>query len=400
MPIVFAHGVSNRPGQEYDRRVAQRTEFLRALVLPALGLDPARVEFYDPCWGREGIVFRWHNASLPDPSREYETFGATHDQTELALVAHLPGLARYEKGDIVSIAKRSLLDAVEILWTTAMAGAKSKEIDAALAQTYALVAGYAEHAESPAWVPRTLPANFAEQLLTEAKIWAAGTSVAMASHSAYESFGFSEFLEELGEAASRVGNVLADLSGDVATSLGRHWAHLAASVFVGDVFKYLMCRGDKNQPGPIPSIVLEALRTANAARSAADPKLILIGHSLGGVISYDLLTHFAPNLSVDAFVTVGSQVGLFEEMTLFKESRDTTPPHPPQDRVKTPANVKMWLNIFDTSDVFGFRVDGVFDGARDFSYDTGYGLFNAHGGYFERPSFYRRLAVRLKELTA
>ena len=37
----------------------------------------------------------------------------------------------------------------------------------------------------------------------------------------------------------------------------------------------------------------------------------------------------------------------------------------------------------------------VFNGVDDYRFDTGYGLLDAHGGYFARPSFYKRLAVRL-----
>ena len=47
---------------------------------------------------------------------------------------------------------------------------------------------------------------------------------------------------------------------------------------------------------------------------------MIVGHSLGGVITYNILTHFAPEIAVDVFVSVGSQVALFEEMTLYREA--------------------------------------------------------------------------------
>ena len=64
-------------------------------------------------------------------------------------------------------------------------------------------------------------------------------------------------------------------------------------------------------------------------------------------------------------------------------------------KVKKPDNVGAWLNVYDTNDVFSFATSRVFEDSNDFSFDTGYGVFSAHGGYFERPSFYKRLAVRL-----
>ena len=62
-----------------------------------------------------------------------------------------------------------------------------------------------------------------------------------------------------------------------------------------------------------------------------------------------------------------------------------------------PKNINRWLNVLDGNDVFSFRAESVFDGVTDFRYDTGFGQIAAHGGYFERPSFYRRLAERLDQ---
>ena len=168
-------------------------------------------------------------------------------------------------------------------------------------------------------------------------------------------------------------------------------------MFVGDVFQYLNTRGDKAHPGPIVNELLDKFRQARRNLSNDDSKLIIIGHSLGGVISYDVLTHFDPTIEVDVFVTVGSQVALFEEMTLYKESKTTMPPNPPHDRLQRPSNVKRWLNVLDANDVFSFRAQGVFDGVSDFEYETGFGVAQAHGGYFRRPSFYRRLGERLAQ---
>jgi hypothetical protein len=47
--------------------------------------------------------------------------------------------------------------------------------------------------------------------------------------------------------------------------------------------------------------------------------------------------------------------------------------------------------------VLSYRVAPIFEHALDFSYDTGYSALQAHGGYFLRPSFYTRLAARLKQ---
>jgi len=181
----------------------------------------------------------------------------------------------------------------------------------------------------------------------------------------------------------------------LAVGLARKSVHAKASRFLGDVFVYLDRRGTLEQPGKILKDVLAQLRAAQEAKRPGDDKLIVIGHSLGGVIMYDVLTCFAPDVTVDAFVTVGSQVALFEEMALYRTSAQEPPVNPDKDRLERPAHAARWLNVYDTNDVFSFRATAVFNGVDDYRFDTGYGLLDAHGGYFARPSFYKRLAVRL-----
>src|SRR5260221_14113967 len=103
---------------------------------------------------------------------------------------------------------------------------------------------------------------------------------------------------------------------------------------------------------------------------------------------YDILTEFWPALQVDCLITVGSQVGLFEEMKLYLASDPNVPPNYPGGRVPLPPNLKRWLNVFDSNDVLSYRGMPVFDGVQDFHYDTGFSTLQAHGGYFLRPSFY------------
>jgi hypothetical protein len=109
------------------------------------------------------------------------------------------------------------------------------------------------------------------------------------------------------------------------------------------------------------------------------------------VISFDILSYFDQSIQVDVLMTVGSQVALFEEMALYRARRPDFMPNPASDRVPRPANVKRWLNVLDRNDIFGFRAEGVFEGLKDFQYETGYGAMSAHSGYFRRPSFYERL---------
>ena len=119
---------------------------------------------------------------------------------------------------------------------------------------------------------------------------------------------------------------------------------------------------------------------------------------MGGNIVYDILTSYAPDLKIDLFVTVGSQVGLFEELSLFQSSQRWRKNDPPPKLVSRPANVSNWLNVYDPMDPVGFAVERVFAEARDLEYRTGVGLALAHTHYFTYPDFYRRLSVRVRSL--
>ena len=69
---------------------------------------------------------------------------------------------------------------------------------------------------------------------------------------------------------------------------------------MGDVMTYLVHRGTPKDPGEIVSIVLKKLREAknNTPDHGRDP-LIVIAHSMGGNIVYDILTSYAPDLKID-----------------------------------------------------------------------------------------------------
>jgi hypothetical protein len=266
-----------------------------------------------------------------------------------------------------------------------MAGATTEREARDLAKSYSLSADYAANHPEPQWVATATEGNFVDQLN-----FAAGASEE-------ESFGAGGVLDSLKEAASRLLHAVPDATSAVAARLLRMKLNATVTRFAGDAFVYLANRGTKETPGAIVATVLNALHEATKARTPDDDRLVVIAHSFGGEIMYDILTYFDSSLQVDYLVTVGSQVGLFEEMKLYVASRSDVPPNPPEGRVAMPPQVKRWLNVFDTNDVLSYRLEPVFSGASDYSYDTGFSALGAHGGYFSRPSFYRRLASRLAE---
>jgi hypothetical protein len=172
--------------------------------------------------------------------------------------------------------------------------------------------------------------------------------------------------------------------------------HQHAALFFGDVFVYLDERGSFDRPGPIIQDILGAIK--GAQRNHPDEPTIVLTHSMGGIIFYDVLTHYDPTLRVSFWASVGSQVGQFEEMKLFRAS-DKLLREPNKVRVKDwKTRVGYWLNVYDPVDPFSFMVAPVFaDVDQDIQYKTGSAVGQAHGAYFKRPSFMRLLLKQLQK---
>ena len=203
-----------------------------------------------------------------------------------------------------------------------------------------------------------------------------------------EAFGdgfWSRVKEGLGRAVGAAGAT----SSGLVLAVGRSSLHSSVSRFLGDVLTYV------DDEGPIVDRVVASLEAGHLARTPADPHLVVVAHSMGGNVVYDILSGFRPDLRVDVLVTVGSQVALFEELKLFRKSDPDMPQDHETDRVKKPPGVGTWLNVFDMNDVLSFATEGVFAETADFEYRTGKGLMGAHGSYFSRPSFHARLGERL-----
>lgn len=384
MPIVFVHGVNNRDGEAYRENEQSRNGFLKEIVAPALGMKPNNLQVLNPYWGKHGVQFAWGMAVLPNPSTEFEAFGKDAEAEARGRVAGLLAESRAD-GNIVDMARRDFRTAIDLLYASAMAGAESEEEARDLAKSYELAIAYADANPQPAWLADAEPDNFADRLNHAARA------------SDVESFGVGGILDSLKEGVSRLFNAAPDATTEVAGRLLRKKLNATITRFAGDAFVYLANRGTVDNPGPIVSTVLADLQKASAISKAEGEPLVVIAHSFGGEIVYDILTYFDPGISVDCLITVGSQVGLFEEMKLYKVSSSTLPPNPPVGRVVRPASLKRWLNVFDTNDILSYQLEPVVEGVSDFHYDTGYSSFGAHGGYFMRPSFYKRMAKRLAQ---
>jgi hypothetical protein len=168
MPIVFVHGVNNRDGDAYRENERARDGFLREYVAPALGLSADKLTVTSPYWGEFGVKFAWNMAVLPDSSTRVASFGVDQEAQARARVAGLLA-ASNQSGDLVELAKTDLLAAVDLLYASAMAGAKSQDEARYLARSYDLASAYAEANPQPDWLAAAGPKNFADLLVSKSK---------------------------------------------------------------------------------------------------------------------------------------------------------------------------------------------------------------------------------------
>lgn len=209
--------------------------------------------------------------------------------------------------------------------------------------------------------------------------------------------GMADWLSRAGETIRRATNWPLDAVSTVFAEL-RPTLNEFVAYFIGDVLTYLNERGSAEAPGEIPRTVLRALRLAHNRKKQTGEKIVVVTHSMGGQLLYDALTYFCvkdpvlKDLVVDHWISCGSQVSFFAELRLHHNQPDVAAP----DKLQRPSNVSAWTNFYDTNDLVGFRMDAVFDGVTDKSYDTGYGLAFAHTGFLARPSFFQMISHSLQ----
>ncbi|MCU1156872.1 hypothetical protein JAK41_01620 [Stenotrophomonas maltophilia] len=390
MPFVFVHGVNNRKGAAHDREEQVRAAFLREIVAPVVGIDPEHPVFA-PYWGGDGVTF-WRNLEVIPRGREFETFGSDDMELPPSLGIGVADGAIQSGDTFDALARRRPDVAIDLLFDTALDNASSETEIKALATAYRLAQNRLTKLSTP-WLDTSTQDNVLNQIFDVISPYKAG---------GVESFGGSLW-GLLEEGAKRLALLGPDQLSHALVAVSRRSLTQKVASFIGDAFRYLVERGDGTRPGVIAASVLQSLHQASELSRETGEPLVVICHSFGGEIVYDILTHYAEgsDLEIDVWVTVGSQVGLFEEMSLLWTSPGRTDQGAvPRGAISSPQRAKRWLNIIDTNDVLGFLVSPTFTGeapdtVHDFKYNTGFPVTGAHSGYFKWPSFYKRLAQRI-----
>jgi hypothetical protein len=327
MPIVFVHGVNTRRDAEYDRSEKLRDWYLRQ-ALAGVVRDPSQVTILNPYWGRFGASMAWDNACLP--LEQNEQFGGEAEEIFKILLAEIaPDVIAPPNQLLLTLAKKSLVRAVDGLWAAAASIPPDPGHDDAetLTKLAWKAVAYARANGRPAWLAEVEGDDaFVERLVIEVEGWQppSGEPVAPAARQV-EAFGGTSVLNRLkrsaasladaaagavnrttkavSNAASNLGNAAAGAVINPVVRKARPWAHKRVSLFIGDVFKYLSERTKKGPDGreiegPIVGAVAGAIDQAHAARKpGVDDKLIIVAHSMGGNIAYDILTSFRSQIT-------------------------------------------------------------------------------------------------------
>ncbi|MEW1985571.1 hypothetical protein [Pseudarthrobacter oxydans] len=340
------------------------------------------------------------------PQESQEIFGPTEETLAVLLEVAVDGNSPGSRIALEAARRGSLWDAIDLLWAASAIHTPDDDTADSLAMAGAMAANYARYDPRPGWLGEVSnDTQFLDRLRNELEEWSSPGAAARPDTTAQqEAFG-DALTGPIGSGFGLVRKWLPNLANAAARKAGhiilnshRKDLHRQLARFCGDVFVYLNSRGTTAQPGEIVTRILNDLDEADEIRrqqGAEDPKLYVIGHSMGGVILYDILTHFRPNLHIDALVTVGSQIAVFEEMKLFLENGPNMPIIPQIDRIARPDNIGCWINVFDQQDILGFATEGIFSGTRDFAFSTGKPLWMAHSSYFSQLSFHERLSDRL-----
>lgn len=410
MPIVFIHGVTGRDNIEYVDNMNIRNSYFRRFLLPGIVSNPSKVKIFEAIWGEEATVFHWRLASL---SKDLESLGTTYEQLPL-LFLNQAGIeqisptetnkilvqvfqkafnqSRNEGKDEDEASQEAMLIVVNLLWQ--IMSLNDKYAPEELSFLAAKAIEFIQNNYDWEWIQQiNNDERFLQEFETKVKQWQLNSQT---KYSQIETLGFSKIgtllrnsKDILQEQVQRVTNIHKYIIGSFISQFKQPQYRLA--LFLGDVFTYLNLRGTSpTQPGNIIQKVVEKIEAAIQQKNEDDNKLIVIAHSMGGNIIYDILTHFRTNLEIDILITVGSQVAFFEEIKLFKASDPNFPQSPETERLKKPENVGRWINAFDNSDLLGLAASGVFSDVEEVPYSTGTGV-ESHSEYFNQPLFHIRL---------
>jgi hypothetical protein len=401
MPIIYMHGVNTRDPKHF----APVREYLRRIVAPAIAPDPQNVSMRAADWFPLCDPPKWDGVARPATLLGQ---GAEIERSELldAIVAKVPRVdepsSAFTTGQATPPAQSARIGelSAEDLADLIAVSVASNSVDGLQRARIGIAADRV--ARNPEIRARL---NAAQTLDAQLTILAEAVQADVEQQSALAGQGALDFLrgmrDRVTESFSRALGSPAAAASLVAGEL-RPKLNDFVTQFLGDVLFYMTRRGTAAEPGLIPKVLIDELATAQTNKEARGGEpIVLLTHSMGGQIAYDVITSFLPaahsNIKVDFWCATASQVGYFEELNMFLASSSAYAKATGRRTPVATANLGHWWNLWDRNDIISFTTHGIFaNGIDDEEYWSGMSLAAAHGGYLERPSFYRRFAGKLK----
>lgn len=362
--LVFVHGVATRRGAEYDKAVANRTKLIEKALF-----EGRKVTVSSPAWGDLVPVI---NANV------YKT-----DASAVAVFRIGSGDIDDDDGEsrgsasIAVVGKQSPVAALDAVFAQLVESAADNETNLADEDVEAFVKAVDDIESKTA---SAVFENIDSDGALAKKVAAKGASYGIAS--------------SIGNAIGAVSDRIKHTVSSVGFGAVRGRLTPTVGIFFGDVFAYLKEGQTRDK---IREAVRKELKAAHTAAQNEGRALVLMGHSLGGVILTDMLMDpkkagLPEDIAVASLITIGSQPGFFGTLDLLETKSKAG------SRIPRPACVKDWMNVFDPIDPFAFRADMIFKDVKDYQFETVAGLFETHSAYFSRPQFYARARARLKDL--
>lgn len=371
--LVFVHGVNTRKGSSYDLEVENRDRLFKKTAWAGAPLNIRNLY-----WGDLAAQFSYDLACLPTNGPKSASFGLLGGTTAPGAAAQaqpLSGLASTDFGAMIDAIFVALVEEAE---------AAGRPLTDEQIEKFRAAGEYAVNnaALPPAWATG---AASDQVVVSELRKRVEPTATA--------SFGLGDDIVNAAKSlADRARNLV---SAGIAPII-RDGASPLVARFLGDIFVYLYDHGTASKRTKIREIIANGVNQAALEAKQHGGKLVLIGHSLGGVVLRDMLgdasSGIDQDIRIDLLATVGSQPGLFQEMNLLGNSTKA-----PQ-KVALVAAIGSWWNVYDPVDLLSFRCAPMFEDVTDFEFSSATGLIDAHTTYFKRPRFYARLRERLQEV--
>lgn len=367
--LVFVHGVATRSGDGYEQAVKNRDTLFREILFEGL-----QVKIRSPQWG--DLV----------PPVNPEVFKTDSGVGTFNLSVETQSMGSGLNGGGVHVSDLSL---------ASVAGTNSAiALDAVFAELVETADrnGKALNAANIAAFRKATQAIYEDK--TDELLDGAATDEEIAFNLDQDQDNTFSIGSQIKDAIEAITDRLRNTVSTVGFGAVRDSLSPAVALFLGDVFTYLK---DGTLRTEIQAKVRADIKAAHEASKMSGEPLVLIGHSLGGVILTDMLVSpkesgLPDDLKVDALITVGSQPGLFQSVGLL------APLAPIGQLINRPKSVYSWYNVFDPIDPLAFRADPIFSDVKDKSFDSITGLTSAHTTYFNRPQFYARCRKRLQEI--